>query len=90
MTTQTVQSTVTFRGAFRLSSFDHDLPAGEYRVITEQEPLDVNTLDHSAFRRIATYLRTPALDRAQGDSELNPVDARDLERALLKDRGEAL
>jgi hypothetical protein len=50
---QTRSTSVTFRSPFTLPGLDHTYPAGNYRVVTDDEQLDVS---FAASRRIATTI----------------------------------
>ena len=83
MTTRITQRTIRFGSAFRLTGLDAALPAGDYRVETEEELLQ--ELSFPAYRRIATRLFLP---RAPGSSileEVVSVDALELEAAQKND-----
>jgi hypothetical protein len=81
------ETTVTFDHPFRLAAFDRDLPAGSYRLVTEEE--EVLGLSFLAFQRTATLLQTPALSAPRGAVQQSvPVDQADLDAALLRDQAE--
>ena len=75
MTTRSTESTVRFSHPFRLSPFDRAQPAGSYRLLTEEEPLQ--GLSFEAFQRVRTLLYLPA-DGAPGRTreavEINPAE----------------
>lgn len=79
MTRRTSETTVTFGRPFRLPGFDEPLPAGSYRVETDEEPIE--GLSFTAYRRVLTvlHLRDGALT----------VDPAALEAALERDRAGA-
>jgi len=56
MMVRTVESTVAFNHPFRLISVDTILPAGEYRLVTDEE--EIPGLSFIAYRRIATINQT--------------------------------
>ncbi|WRH63709.1 MAG: hypothetical protein RSE12_05055 [Fuscovulum sp.] len=78
-------ATVTFRNSFRLPGHDRDFPSGSYDVLREDERLDGLTFE--AFRRVATYLRVRGRGVQAGQTELLPITEKDLDAALLADRG---
>lgn len=63
MTTRTRQRMWTFRKPFRINGVDHELPAGDYQVTTDEELLE--GLSFPVYRRIATSILVAAAD---GDS----------------------
>lgn len=83
MDLRTTRSTVRFTHPFLLPGYEEDLPAGDYEVIVEEEPLQ--GLSFAAYRRIASYLliRTPG---GSSITEMRPINPRDLEAALSRDR----
>jgi hypothetical protein len=81
------RSTVTFTHPFQLPDFDGDLPAGDYELVVEEELLQ--GLSFEAYRRTGSYLVVRALARSGGTIEMRPIDPRDLEAALIRDRSRA-
>lgn len=84
MSVRTRETQVTFDHPFQLSGTDGVLPAGTYRVVTDEEP--ILGLSFVAYRRVATMLHTPALAAPKGKSACLAVDAAELDAALVKDR----
>ncbi|MDF2235313.1 hypothetical protein P2H44_22370 [Albimonas sp. CAU 1670] len=84
MTTRTTETVVTFARPFRISGHDRELPAGSYRVETDETLIE--GLSFHAYRREATLLRLPAVSDLGGRMELLPVDPQDLDDALARDR----
>lgn len=84
MNIRTRETMVTFDHPFRLSDADALLPAGTYRVVTDEERL--LGLSFVAYRRVATLLHTPAISAPQGGSASLDIDPVELEAAMLKDR----
>lgn len=80
---RTVETTVAFKRPFRLISVDTILPAGEYRLVTDEE--EIPGLSFVAYRRIATMLHTPAISVLHGDKTCLSINRSDLEAALTKD-----
>ena len=73
--------TCTFRKAFALNGVDRVLPAGRYRVVTDEELIE--GLSFPAYRRVATMMFVPG---ANGSSlEMVTIDPTDLETALQRD-----
>ena len=54
MTIRTTRTTVTFKHPFALRGYDGVLPAGDYRVLTDEELID--GLSFLAYRRVATLI----------------------------------
>ena len=83
MPTRSTEHTFTFRRPFSLSAVDDPLPAGRYRVIVEEEPLE--GLSFAAWQRVRTLLFLPA-DALPGKArEVVPIDPNELEAALAAD-----
>jgi hypothetical protein len=88
MTTRTTETVVTFARPFRLGGHDRELPAGSYRVATDETLIE--GLSFVAYRRDATLLRLPAISAGRrARVELLPVDPHDLDDALARDRSPA-
>jgi hypothetical protein len=81
MPTRTSSKTVTFGRPFRLKGVDRTLPAGDYRVMTDEELIE--GLSFPVYRRVATIILVPA---AQASSvEMVTVDPADLEASQDRD-----
>ena len=73
--------TVIFSKPFLLKGVDRTLPAGSYRVVTDQELIE--GVSFPAYRRVATMIFVPG---AQGRSiEMVTIDPIDLRAALDQD-----
>jgi hypothetical protein len=83
MAIRTTESTVTFNHPFRMSAFENFLPAGTYRVVTDEE--EIIGLSFLAYQKISTILQTPSISASRGLSENVPVQPADLAKALEKD-----
>ncbi len=59
MAARTTESTVTFAHPFSLPSLESAQPAGTYRLVVDEEPIE--NLSFLAFRRVATMLHIPAI-----------------------------
>jgi hypothetical protein len=82
VTTRTTRTTVTFKHAFALKGVDGMLPAGDYRVLTDEELID--GLSFLAYRRIATMIFPLAV---RSDlSGMFTIDPQDLAAAQEQDR----
>lgn len=73
---------VVFRRPFVLKGVDRTLPAGSYRVVTDEELIE--EISFPVYRRVATMLFVQA---AQGASSIAMVaiDPLDLQAALDRD-----
>jgi hypothetical protein len=81
MTMRTSSKSVTFRRPFRLKGVDRMLPAGDYRIVTDEGLIE--GLSFPAYRRMSTMIFVPA---PTGSAvEMAPVDPLDLEAALEQD-----
>jgi hypothetical protein len=72
---------VTFKHPFLIRGIDRLLPAGDYEVVTDDEPID--GLSFAAFRRVATMIMVPAKDsrgRAMEMISIGTVDLADAQR----------
>lgn len=80
MTTRTRERTVSFTKSFLLKGVDRTLPAGDYRVTTDEELIE--SLSFPVYRRVATMIFVPA---QRGAIEMVTVDPADLQAALRHD-----
>ena len=80
---RTSSKSVTFVRPFTLKGLDEVQPAGTYTVETEEELLP--TLQHSAYRRTATWLTLPSHAARAGSTQLVSIDPAELEAALARD-----
>jgi hypothetical protein len=82
MTIRTTRTTVTFRHPFSLKGADVPLPAGDYRVLTDEELID--GLSYLAYRRVATFIFSLV---ARPDAPaMFAIDPDDLAAAQERDR----
>jgi hypothetical protein len=72
---------VTFAHPFVISGYCDELPPGSYEFVLDEEPL--HGLSFEAYRRTASYL---VVANQPGRTEMRPIDPRDLEAALIRDR----
>lgn len=82
MMTRTRERTVSFKNAFLLRGVDRTLPAGDYRVTTDEELIE--SLSFPVYRRLATMIFVPAQDQ-RGAVEMVTIDPADLQTALRHD-----
>jgi hypothetical protein len=66
------EATITFRRPFAVSALDEARPAGNCRVVTEEEEID--GLSFVAFRRTAILLHLPAPTTASATHQVVTVD----------------
>lgn len=83
MEIRTTETTVTFNRPFMLAPIDSPLPAGTYRILTEEE--EILGLTFLAFRRSATMLQVPAVSVSSSRGQLILVDFTELQAALEAD-----
>lgn len=83
MTTRTTRTTVTFRHPFLLKGVERVIPAGDYRVVTDEELID--GLSFLAYRRVLTAIYLPAAGHLSA-TEMVVVDPQDLDAAQEQDR----
>jgi hypothetical protein len=77
MTTRTRRKLVTFAQPFLLRAIDAVLPAGAYKVDTDEELID--GLSFPAYRRTATWIHTPSVTAKGGFSQMILVQPSELE-----------
>jgi hypothetical protein len=73
--------TVIFSKPFLLKGVDRILPAGNYRVVTDEELIE--GISFPAYRRVSTMIFVPGADR--GSVEMVTIDPLDLRIALDQD-----
>jgi hypothetical protein len=83
MTTRTSNKTVTFARPFLLKGIDRTLPAGDYRVVTDEESIE--ELSFPVYRRVATMIFVPADSRQTSSVEMVNIDPLDLQAAQDRD-----
>jgi hypothetical protein len=79
MTIRTSSKTVTFAHPFLLKGVDRILPAGNYRVVTDEELIE--ELSFPVYRRVATMIFLPAESGSASTVEMVTIDPQDLEAA---------
>jgi hypothetical protein len=82
MIARSLSKTVVFNGPFLLKGIDRMLPAGSYRVVTDEELID--GISFPAYRRVATLIFVPAAPGASS-GEMVTIDPLDLQAALDRD-----
>ena len=83
MTARTTETTVTFTRSFKLSPFDGQQPAGNYRLVIDEE--EIVGLSFLAYQRTATMLHTPAISALKGPHQVFLIDPVELATALEAD-----
>jgi len=81
MTTRTTSKMVTFARPFMLKGVDRILPAGNYRVVTDEELIE--ELSFPVYRRVSTMIFVPA--KSASSVEMVAVDPQDLQAAQERD-----
>ena len=87
MTIRTSKKTVTFNKSFVLGGFDEVLPAGAYRVETDEELLE--GISFPAYRRILTLIHLHAKSGNPALTRTLPIDPKELAAALERDQAPA-
>jgi hypothetical protein len=83
MSIRTNAKTVIFSRPFSLKGVDRVLPAGDYRVLTDEEL--VEGLSFPVYRRVSTMIFLPAEFHRPGSVELVTIDPLDLLAAENRD-----
>ena len=85
MTTRTIRSIAVFNSAFNLGGIDGELPAGSYRIESEEELIE--SLSFVAFRRVETTIELPAIGSVGLKRQVVAIDPLDLAMAQERDTG---
>ena len=83
MTVRTRDRMWAFRNPFSLKGVDHALPAGNYRVTTDEELIE--SLSFPVYRRVATMIFVPGEGRPSSSVEMFTINPVDLQAAWEKD-----
>jgi len=75
--------TVVFRKPFLLKGIDRMLPAGDYRVVTDEELIE--GLSFPVYRRVSTVIFVRAPTHGASSMEMVTIDPLDLRAALDRD-----
>jgi len=70
---------VTFAHPFLLKGVDRILPAGDYRIVTDEELIE--ELSFPVYRRVATMIFVPAESGSASTVEMMTIDPQDLQAA---------
>lgn len=73
-----------FSHPFALEGVDRVLPAGDYRVMTDEELIE--ELSFPVYRRVSTRIFVPAQSPRGGSVEMITIDPHDLEAAQARDK----
>jgi len=87
MTTRTTSKTVRFARPFLLKGIDRTLPAGDYKVVTDEDLIE--GLSFPAYRRMSTMIIIPADLHRRSSIEMVTVDPGDLQAAQDHDAAHA-
>ena len=85
MTIRTTEKTVTFARPFVLGGFDEVLPAGDYRVETDEELLQ--SLSFPVFHRVRSVIYLQQGINGARNARALTIDPNDLDAALVRDQG---
>ena len=80
---RTVSKTVAFSKPFLLKGVDRMLPAGDYRVVTDEELIE--GLSFPVYHRVATMIFVPAQSHDASSVEMVTVDPAELAAAQDRD-----
>jgi hypothetical protein len=83
MIVRTLNKTVVFTRPFLLKGVDRLLPAGDYRVVTDEELIE--GLSFPVYRRISTLIFVPAQSQPASSVEMVTIDPIDLQAAQDRD-----
>jgi hypothetical protein len=83
MLTRSHNETVTFNRPFLLKGVDRMLPAGSYRVVTDEELIE--GLSVPVYRRVATMIFVPGDLRRSTSVEMVAIDPSELKAARKRD-----
>jgi hypothetical protein len=82
MLTRSRSKTVVFSHPFEITGIDRVLPAGGYRVVTDEEL--IQELSFPVYRRVSTVIFVPG-ETYNPSVEMVTIDPRDLQTALDRD-----
>jgi hypothetical protein len=74
---------VAFSRPFLLKGVDRELPAGDYRVVTDEELIE--GISFPVYRRVATMIFVPAQSSRTSSVEMVTIDPLDLQAAQDRD-----
>jgi len=83
MIARSLSKEVVFDRPFLLPGVDRTLPAGSYRVVTDEELIE--GISFPVYRRVATMIFVPASTHWISSIEMVTIDPLDLQAALDRD-----
>jgi hypothetical protein len=83
MIARSLSETIVFSKPFLLRGVDRMLPAGDYRVVTDEELIE--GLSFPVYRRVSTMIFVPASPYGASAVEMVTIDPLDLRGALDRD-----
>jgi hypothetical protein len=83
MIARSLSKDVVFNRPFLLKGIDRTLPAGSYRVVTDEELIE--GISFPVYRRVATMIFVPAHTHGTSSIEMVTIDPLDLQAALDRD-----
>jgi hypothetical protein len=83
MIARSLNETVVFSKPFLLKGIDRMLPAGDYRVVTDEELIE--GISFPVYRRVSTMIFVPAPTHETPSIEMVTIDPLDLRAALERD-----
>jgi hypothetical protein len=83
MSTRTKRSIVHFPAPFALAGVDGLLPAGDYAVDNDEEPIE--GISWLAYHRVATFIHLPAIAATSRVRSMVAVDPAELDAASKQD-----
>ena len=86
MIARTLSKTVVFSKPFLLKGVDRVMPAGDYRVVTDEELIE--GLSFPVYRRVATMIFLPAQSHRASSIEMVTIDPLELHAAQGRDAAE--
>jgi hypothetical protein len=83
MIARTLSKTVVFTRPFLLKGVDRQLPAGDYKVVTDEELIE--GLSFPVYRRVSTMIFVPGQSCPTSSVEMVTIDPLDLQAAQDRD-----
>jgi hypothetical protein len=80
---RSLSKSVVFGQPFNLKGVDRVLPAGSYKVVTDEELIE--GLSFPAYRRVSTMIFVPAESGNARSVEMVTIDPEDLQAAQARD-----
>lgn len=83
MIARTLSKTVVFTRPFLLKGVDRQLPAGDYKVVTDEELIE--GLSFPVYRRVSTMIFVPGQSYPTSSVEMATIDPLDLQAGQDRD-----